>query len=70
MLDAFSAGPELELAAAAGAAAAAAVESFETTRARARFSDFSRSFSVFNDWSCCSNIKFEEEQEEAKQKLT
>ena len=67
MLDAFSADPELELAA-AGAAAAAAVESFETTRARARFSDFSRSFSVFNDWSCCSNTKFEEE--EAKQKLT
>ena len=67
MLDAFSADPELELAAAVGAAAAAAVESFETTRARARFSDFSRSFSVFNDWSCCSNTKFEEE---AKQKLT
>ena len=35
-------------AAAAGVAAAAAVDSLETTLASARFSDFSRSFSLFN----------------------
>ena len=41
-------------AAAAGAGvAAAAVDSLETTLASARFSDFSRSFSLFNVWRCC-----------------
>ena len=42
----------------AGTALLAALVNFDTTRVRARFSDFSFSFSDFNFCSCCKTLNY------------